>query len=85
MDHCSTPTIKLSERRAFTMGETAALLGLSISTLYAERARGRLHTIKLAGRRLIAREQLDSYLAAACLDQHRQGLTTVSTPTRAKR
>jgi excisionase family DNA binding protein len=65
MVHCSTPTIKLSERRAFTMGEAAALLGLSVSTLYAERARGRLETSKLAGRRLITREQLDAYLAAA--------------------
>jgi excisionase family DNA binding protein len=65
MVHCTTPTVSLSERRAYTMGEAAALLGLSVSTLYAERARGRLETIKLAGRRLITREQLDTYIAAS--------------------
>ena len=65
MTHCVIPAIPLTERRAYTMGECAALLGMSISTLYAERARGRLETIKAAGRRLITREQLDAYLAAA--------------------
>lgn len=65
MAHCSTPAVPLSERRAYTMGEAAAMIRLSVSTLYAERARGRLETIKLAGRRLITREQLDAYIAAA--------------------
>jgi excisionase family DNA binding protein len=69
MTHCVVPSIPLTERRAYTMGEAAALVRLSISTLYAERARGRLETIKLAGRRLITREQLDAYIAAAGLDR----------------
>ena len=65
MTPCVIPTIPLSERRAYTMGEAAALVRLSVSTLYAERTRGRLETIKLAGRRLITREALDAYIAKA--------------------
>jgi excisionase family DNA binding protein len=65
MTHCVVPAIPLTERRAYTMGEAAALVRLSVSTLYAERARGHLETIKLAGRRLITREALEAYIAAA--------------------
>jgi excisionase family DNA binding protein len=65
MTHCVVPTLPLTERRTYTMGEAAALVRLSVSTLYAERARGRLETIKLAGRRLITREALDRYIANA--------------------
>jgi excisionase family DNA binding protein len=68
MCHCAIPEIPLSQRRTFTMGEVAALLGMSVATLYAERARGRLRTIRLAGRRLITREALDAYVAAAGRD-----------------
>lgn len=65
MSYCAIPEIPLSERRTFSMGEVAALLGMSVATLYAERARGRLRTIRLAGRRLITRDDLDAYVAAA--------------------
>jgi excisionase family DNA binding protein len=68
MAHCVVPTIPLTERRTFTMGEVAALLGMSVATLYAERARGRLRTIRLAGRRLIEREALEAYIATARRD-----------------
>jgi excisionase family DNA binding protein len=68
MTHCAIPEIPLSERRTFTMGEVAALLGVSVATLYAERARGRLRTIRLAGRRLITREALNAYVATARRD-----------------
>jgi excisionase family DNA binding protein len=80
MVHCLTPTISLSERRAYTMGEAAALLGMSVSTLYAERARGRLRTSKLAGRRLVTREQLDTYIAAANRDPLPPALTSEKLP-----
>ena len=69
MSHCSVPTIALRERETLTMGEAAALLGVSVSTLYAERDRGRLATIRLAGRRLITRSQLDAYITAAGHDR----------------
>ena len=68
MSHCAVPELPLSERRTFTMGEVAALLGMSVATLYAERARGRLRTIRLAGRRLIEREALEAYIATARRD-----------------
>ncbi len=68
MAHCAVPGIPFNERRAYTMGEVAALLGMSVATLYAERARGRLQTIKLAGRRLVTREALAAYIAAAQRD-----------------
>jgi hypothetical protein len=65
MAHCTIPDIPLNERRTYSMGETAALLGISVATAYLERARGRLQTIKLAGRRLVTREALDAYIAQA--------------------
>lgn len=68
MNDCAVPELPLSERRTFTMGEVAALLGMSVATLYAERARGRLRTIRLAGRRLIEREALEAYIATARRD-----------------
>jgi excisionase family DNA binding protein len=68
MAHCAVPGIPLSERRTYTMGEVAALLGMSVATLYTERARGRLQTIRLAGRRLITRDALEAYIATARRD-----------------
>jgi excisionase family DNA binding protein len=50
---------------AFSLGEVAAMLGMSVATLYAERARGHLETIRLAGRRLVTREALNAYIATA--------------------
>ena len=68
MAHCAVPGIPLSERRTYSHGEVAALMGMSVATLYAERARGRLRTIRLAGRRLITRDALEAYLATAGRD-----------------
>ena len=63
MPHCEIPTIPLSEQRAFTIGETAASVRLSIATLYNEIKRGHLHSIKVGGCRLVTREALDQFLA----------------------
>jgi predicted DNA-binding transcriptional regulator AlpA len=68
MAHCITPKIPFSDRRTFTLGETAAMTGLCVATLYNEMQRGRLKTIKLAGRRLVTREAVDEYIAAAGRD-----------------
>ena len=62
MPHCEIPVLPMSERRAFTIGETAALVRLSIATLYNEMKRGRLRTIKVGGRRLVTREAIDEFL-----------------------
>jgi predicted DNA-binding transcriptional regulator AlpA len=53
MAHCAVPEIPFDYRRAFSLGEVAAMTGLSVPTLYNEMQRGRLKTIKLAGRRLV--------------------------------
>jgi hypothetical protein len=68
MAHCKRPALPFDERVAFSLGEVAAMLGMSVATLYAERARGRLLTIRLAGRRLVTRDQLRQYLAMANRD-----------------
>jgi len=65
MAHCRRPTLTFDDRMAFSLGEVAAMLGMSVATLYAERARGRLQTIRLAGRRLVTREALNAYIGAA--------------------
>ena len=64
MPHVFSPSVPLSERQAFTMGEAASLLGLSISYLYILRERGLLRTIKIGGRRLVPRDALDELLGA---------------------
>jgi excisionase family DNA binding protein len=59
MAHCVVPDIPFSERRTFTLGETAGLLGLTVSTLYAMRKRGELSMVKVGGRSLVTRAELD--------------------------
>jgi hypothetical protein len=68
MAHCKRPAIPFNDRVAFSLGEVAAMLGMSVATLYAERTRGRLQTIRLAGRRLVTRDQLSQYLSMANRD-----------------
>ena len=65
MAHVSIPKIRLAERKTFTLGEVAALTGLSVGTLYNLMSTGRLRTIQIAGRRLVAREALDALLRAS--------------------
>jgi excisionase family DNA binding protein len=65
MAHVSIPKIRLAERKTFTLGEAAALTGLSVGTLYNLMSNGRLRTIKIGGRRLVACEALDALLRAS--------------------
>jgi excisionase family DNA binding protein len=60
--HVHTPNIPIALQRAYTLGEVAALTRLSIATLYKEISAGRLLSKKLAGRRLVLREDLDAFL-----------------------
>ncbi len=64
MARCAIPAIPLSQRLAFTLGEVSALTRLSIASLYKEINAGRLPSIKVAGRRLIRREDLEAFLCA---------------------
>ena len=78
MSHVAVPDIPLAERRAFTVGEAAALAGLSVSYLYVLMSRGLLRTVKIGGRRIVTREALDELLAG-------EPSLTVASPSSAPR
>lgn len=63
MPHCIVPEIPLNDRACYSVGEAAALAGLSVSFLYILIERSALRSIKLGGRRLIPREALQELLA----------------------
>jgi excisionase family DNA binding protein len=71
MAHVSVPKIPLAERKTFTLGEVAALTGLSVGTLYNLMSNGRLRTVKIGGRRLVACEALDALLRSS--DESKSG------------
>ena len=52
----------LDERRAFRVNETVAVYRLSRSTLYKLISAKQLRTVKIGGRRLIPRDELESLL-----------------------
>jgi excisionase family DNA binding protein len=62
MPHCAVPEIRLSDRACFSVGEAAALAGLSVSFLYVLMERGMLRSVKVGGRRLVPREALKELL-----------------------
>ena len=47
MAHVSIPKIPSAEHKTFTLGEVAALTGLSVGTLYNLMSNGRLRAIKI--------------------------------------
>ena len=51
-----------SRRRMYTLGETAALLGIGRSTAYDLAQRGELKVVKLGGRRLVSPTVLEALL-----------------------
>ena len=59
MPHATVPDVALNERACFSVGEAAALAGLSVSFLYVLLQRGALRSVKLGGRRLIPRVALE--------------------------
>lgn len=54
-----------NERRAFRVKDAAAVYGWSRSTLYKLMKEGALRTVKVGGRRLIPRDELEALIAAA--------------------
>jgi excisionase family DNA binding protein len=71
MTHRTVPAVALSERVCLSVGDAAALAGLSVSFLYILMERGALRSVKVHGRRLIPRPALDELLAS-----HDQSATT---------
>jgi excisionase family DNA binding protein len=64
MPHCTVPEVSLADRACFSVGEAAALAGLSVSFLYVLLQCGALRSVKVRGRRLIPREALDDLLVS---------------------
>jgi excisionase family DNA binding protein len=62
MPHCTVPDVALNERACLSVGEAAALAGLSVSFLYILMERGTLRSVKVGGRRLVPREALQELL-----------------------
>jgi excisionase family DNA binding protein len=54
---------KHGERLAYSVDEAARALGLSRGLIYNQLRTGRLGSIKVGGRRIIAREHIDKFLA----------------------
>jgi excisionase family DNA binding protein len=60
----------MSTRVTFTPKEAAGVLGVSVAYLYKAMGRGELATLKFGARRLIHRDDLESYIAANRETQH---------------
>jgi excisionase family DNA binding protein len=60
--HCLVPKVALDQRVCFSVGEAAAIAGLSASFVYVLMRRGTLHSVKVGGRRLIPRKALEGLL-----------------------
>jgi excisionase family DNA binding protein len=74
MPHCRVPDIPLSERLGYDVGETAALINISVSFIYELIERGELETVKVAGRRIVPRWALEALLGCpigAALANHK--------------
>ena len=56
-------TSSANEKRALRINEAAALYGVSRSTLYLMMKNGALRTVKLGGRRLIPRDEIEALIA----------------------
>jgi excisionase family DNA binding protein len=54
-----------NERRAYGIREVAESMGVSVGFVRLEIARGRLPSVRLGRRRLIAASALDEYIAGA--------------------
>ena len=57
-------SVRPDEKLALHVNDAAALSGLSRSTLYKLHADGKLRAVKVGGRRLILREDLQALLQA---------------------
>jgi excisionase family DNA binding protein len=58
------PNIPTQEKITLRISEATAVSGLSRSTIYELRKAGKLHAVKVGGRRLIIRESLQTLLSA---------------------
>jgi excisionase family DNA binding protein len=59
------PSEPLDGRLAYSVGEAAAITGLSRDLLYDQMRAGKLAYVKIGRRRIITRQHLEAFLAAA--------------------
>jgi len=59
--------VPLTEKRAYTVNEAAAVIGISRSSVYNLISDGRLQSVRIAGRRLFPREAIEAMIAKAML------------------
>ena len=65
MPHARVTGVPIQDRVAYSLAEVAALTGLSISGLYLLINRGQLQSVRVGGRQLVRRDDLDAFLGAA--------------------
>jgi excisionase family DNA binding protein len=68
LQHANTPLQTRPEKLAFTIAEACASIGIGKTSIYELIAEGKLKSIRAAGRRLILRSDLETFLAS-CSDQ----------------
>jgi excisionase family DNA binding protein len=52
----------IEDRAAYSLGEVAGLIGMSVSGLYLLIGRGELQSVRVGGRRLVTRQALNDFL-----------------------
>ena len=62
MPHARIANVPIEDRAAFSLGEVAGLIGMSVSGLYLLIGRGELRSIRVGGRRLVTRQALNEFL-----------------------
>jgi excisionase family DNA binding protein len=72
MAHAHIPVVPLTNRRAYSLAEVAAVTGFSLSFIYELIKKGALRSRKVAGRRIVTVEALAELLG--------EGSSTLPTP-----
>ena len=62
MPHARVANVPIEDRAAYSLGEVAGLIGMSVSGLYLLIGRGELQSIRVGGRRLVTRQALNEFL-----------------------
>ncbi len=62
MAHAHIPAVPLTNRKAYSLAEVAAVTGFSLSFLYQLIQSGKLRSRKIAGRRIVTAEALAEFL-----------------------
>lgn len=64
MAHCRVPAITLADRRAFSIGEVAAMIGVAPATIYAWQKRGLIAFVRVGGRTFVSSTEVSRLMSA---------------------